>query len=267
MGGIIIIDGKISVLIIDDNAELCSLLKSYLDKDERFNVIGCAYDGEAGFNDILTKQPDIVILDIILPERDGISILEDIRTKKDIKRPVFIALTAVGQEKITRRMLELGANYVVLKPFSMEILVKRMIEQYEMHKDSPIETIEIETKPVDKEEYVSEILQRVGIPINLKGYTYLKTAIKLSLDNEELLESITKLLYPAVATECGSTSSRVERDIRHSLEVAWNKGNGHYYYEFIGYKNVKNDKPTNGAFVSSIVEKSRNIFNKKNMGS
>jgi two-component system response regulator (stage 0 sporulation protein A) len=227
-----------------------------MEKTGKFEIVFVAYDGASGLSSILEKAPDVVILDILLPERDGISILEYMRDIKE--RPVFIMLTAVGQENITRQVLELGANYVILKPFNMDILLKRVLELYSVKNKVSENDFFIEATPkINKDEAITTMLQKIGIPINLKGYNYLKIAASLSLDDPKLLESITKLLYPTIAKECGSTASRVERDIRHSIEVAWGRGKGQYYYDMIGYGGASEEKPTNGAFISTIVEKLR----------
>ena len=256
-GGIIISKSKIKVILIDDNVELCKTISSYLLKTGKFEILSVNNDGESGLKAIIDKTPDIVVLDILLPERDGISILEHCKHIEFETKPIFVMLTAIGQENITKKVLELGADYVILKPFNMDILAKRMVEQYESRGNTIENDYFIEPVKVKKDDHIIDVLQKIGIPINLKGYHYLKTAIKISIDDPKLLESITKLLYPEIAKIMETTPSRVERDIRHSLEVAWSKGNGQYYYDLLGYNSKTNSKPTNGAFISSMVEKLR----------
>lgn len=260
MEGFIISYNKINVIIIDDSVEICKTIASHLEKEERFSIVDICTDGEAGLESVLTNDVDCVILDILLPKRDGISILEEINNNMS-KKPIIIVLTAVGQEYTTKKVLELGASYVILKPFSVEILIKRMLEQIDTkEKNFGPEFFTFNAPKLTKEEHISTILQKSGIPVNLKGYNYLKVAIKLSIEQPELLESITKSLYPTVAKNVNTTSSRVERDIRHALEVAWSRSDGEFYYNYIGFKSIDNEKPTNGAFISSIVEKSRIYF-------
>ncbi len=257
-GGIIISENKIKVAIIDDNAEMCKSIANYLDRLGKFEIVALCYDGETGLKTIFENSPDVVILDILLPERDGISILENVREQALKEKPIFIMLTAVGQENITRQVLELGADYVILKPFNMDILARRIFELYSTKNKTFDNEFFFEAAPkMSREDHIINVLQKVGIPINLKGYNYLKIAISLCLEDNKLLESITKLLYPTIAKECGSTSSRVERDIRHALEVAWGRGKGQYYYEMINYTGPTDEKPTNGAFISTVVEKLR----------
>lgn len=209
---------------------------------------------------IKDTKPDIAVLDILLPEKDGIGILEELKVYKSSEKTLCIMLTAVTQESMTNKAIELGAEYIILKPFDIELLVRRIIQIFEYkQRNSDVKYYIEDYKSTTKEEVVNEILQKVGIPLNLKGYHYLKAAILLSLKEPKLLESITKLLYPTIAKECESTPSRVERDIRHSIEVAWSKGFGQSYYDIIGYKSINNEKPTNGSFISCIVEKSKNF--------
>jgi len=226
-----------------------------------FDVIGRYADGESGLNAIKEFSPQVVILDIILPERDGISVLEEYKRLDVNPDTIFIILTAVAQENILRRTLEAGADYVILKPFSLEILSKRILEQLESKQNfQPSEIQFIPSLKKSKDGYITDVLTKTGIPVNLKGYNYIKTAILLCLEDASLLESITKLLYPTVAKKCGTTPSRIERDIRHCLEVAWSRGNGEFYYDFIGFDTTRKNKPTNGAYISSVVEKARVYF-------
>lgn len=250
------------MVIVDDNTELANSICAYLEKESEFQIMGVASDGISGLNLIKDVQPDIALIDIMLPLKDGIGILEDLgeiaRKSENFKCPICIMLTAVNHESMTKKSMELGAEYIILKPFDLELLKRRIYQIFE-YKDqnSDIKYFIGDSKLKSKEEFVTETLQKVGIPFNLKGYHYLKSAINMSILDSKLLESITKLLYPAVAKECNTTPSRVERDIRHSIEVAWTKGFGQTYYDIIGYRSINNEKPTNSAFIACVVEKSK----------
>jgi two-component system response regulator (stage 0 sporulation protein A) len=236
-----------------------------LEAEGDFKTVGKYGDGESGLKGIFKSAPDIVILDVILPARDGLSVLEEALKSSRAAKTIFIVITAVGSDSITRKILDRGADYIILKPFAMELLIKRIREHY----DARLVNAEYEINAVSRvkktrDEYLSDLLKRMGVPVNLKGYAYLKTAINLCLDDERKLEGITKVLYPTIASAYGATATRVERDIRHSLEVAWSGGSDGFYYDYVGYRRPeKISKPTNGEFISSVVEKAKGYLNER----
>ena len=233
-------DSKISVLIADDNKEFCSILNDYLLNQKDVVVTGIANDGREALSLIETKKPDLVILDIIMPHLDGLGVLEKLNTMNLEKMPRVIILSAVGQDKITQQAITLGADYYVVKPFDMDIFIKRIREMFNTQtlttnsvnrqpatSQSSIlsNTSSISyNEPVDLETEITTIIHEIGVPAHIKGYMYLREAITMVVNDMELLSAVTKELYPSIAKKYNTTASRVERAIRHAIEVAWGRG-------------------------------------------
>ena len=264
---------KITVLISDDNNEFATTLANYLEKDEDMQVVGMAKDGEEALSIISTLKPDVVLLDVIMPHLDGLGVLERLNSMRLEKRPICIMLSAVGQDKITQKAITLGAQYYVVKPFDIEVLIKRIKElRYYQPSTNRGSFIVKETKSqyidipqqIDKksedglEALVTNIIHEVGVPAHIKGYLYLRESINMVYNDIELLGSITKVLYPDVAKKYKTTASRVERAIRHAIEVAWSRGKLDTLDELFGYT-VSNGKgkPTNSEFIALITDKIR----------
>ncbi len=248
---------RIKVAFADDNKEFSEIMNEYLSQQPDIEVVGVAYNGEHIISIIDEKKPDVVILDIIMPHLDGIGVLERINTTGG-KRPKIIMLTAFGQETITQRVVELGADYYVLKPFNMEVLVRRIRQLAGMiTTERPQVTAQaIKAKSVDVE--VTNIIREIGIPAHIKGYQYLRDAIMMIISEIELLGAVTKVLYPMIAEKYSTTPSRVERAIRHAIEVAWNRGNIDMINRLFGYTvKLEKGKPTNSEFMAMIADRLR----------
>lgn len=250
---------QIKVAIADDNREFSELMQEYLGQQPDIEVVGVGYNGEQILAIIEEKKPDIVILDIIMPHLDGIGVLERLNTIGG-QRPRIIMLTAFGQESITQRVVELGADYYVLKPFNMEVLVSRIRQMAGSvaTQQRPAATIasSIKVRPIDVE--VTNIIREIGIPAHIKGYQYLRDAIMMIINEIELLGAVTKVLYPQIAEKYATTPSRVERAIRHAIEVAWNRGNIEMINRLFGYTiKLEKGKPTNSEFMAMIADKLR----------
>lgn len=246
------------IVIIDDSKEITGKISDFLKKDNDFNVVGVAYDGIEGLNILKSKKPDIAIIDIILPGKDGIGILEELNSFGLLQNQIkCIILTAVNNDNITLRAFELGASYVMMKPCDLYALSRRIKELHQREFIvSKADIIENNTfiYRYDIERLVTKILNEIGIMPNLKGYKYLRAAIVMAFEDETLLDGITKYLYPDVAKVNQTTHTRVERAIRHALESAWDKGNGYVYYEILGHHDTNNGKrPTNSEFIASMV--------------
>lgn len=248
---------KIRVAIADDNREFVGIVREYLADQPDIEIAGVGYNGEEILNIIEAEQPDIVILDIIMPHLDGIGVLEKLNSSQ-IKRPKIIMLTAFGQENITQKIVELGADYYVLKPFSMEVLLNRIRQLAgTLTVQHPVAVAQaIKSHPIDVE--VTNIIREIGIPAHIKGYQYLRDAIMMIVEEIDLLGAVTKVLYPMIAEKYSTTPSRVERAIRHAIEVAWGRGNMEMINKIFGYT-VKLDKgkPTNSEFMAMIADKLR----------
>ncbi len=266
---------KITVLIADDNPDFANTLTSYIEEDNELEIIAIARDGKEAVEMILNTQPDVALLDVIMPHLDGIGVLEKIKAAGMKKLPLCIMLSAVGQDKITQRALDLGAEYYVIKPFDITLLLQRIKEirlyQPTQIKNNNINNINreikapyIEISPEKKkdqenlEALVTNVIHEVGVPAHIKGYQYLREAIMMVVNNIDIINQITKQLYPDIATKYHTTPSRVERAIRHAIEVAWGRGQAETVENIFGYTiSAAKGKPTNSEFIAMIADKLR----------
>lgn len=252
---------KITVCIADDNRELVHIMEQYLKEQEEIEVIGVAYDGRECIQMLDDLQPDILILDIIMPHVDGLAVLQQIKEKRDEKTPNIIMLTAFGQEEVMRKAVEYGASYFILKPFDFEHLVEK-IKEVCGHQHLKLQSKEpsklVKKDKMDIETSITNIMHEIGVPAHIKGYLYIREAITMVYHDIELLGSITKILYPDIAKKYNTTASRVERAIRHAIEVAWNRGNIDSITELFGYTvNISKAKPTNSEFIAMVADRLR----------
>ncbi len=261
---------KIKILIADDNLDFVSTLVTYLNTQEDMEVIATAKDGLDAFDKILEVKPDIAILDVIMPHLDGIGVLEKLNNSNLTTLPICIMLSAVGQDRVTTQAINLGAQYYILKPFEMDVLIKRIRE---LTKKAPLNqakslnlffiTCLLGTsgeinKETNLEAMVTNIIHEVGVPAHIKGYQYLRDGIMMVVDNIEIINQITKQLYPDLAKKYKTTASRVERAIRHAIEVAWSRGQLETVDSIFGYTVSSNKgKPTNSEFIAMIADKLR----------
>ena len=224
---------KLNVAIADDNVRMADILGQMIEEDKELTLVGKAHNGEEICNIIREKEPDVVVLDMIMPKMDGLTVMEQCSHDQTVKKqPAFIVISAVGQERITEDAFNLGADYYIMKPFDRNIVLDR-IKTLNRRKNKVRKEIgrpvEMEKKPEKYslqtlEEDVTEIIHEVGVPAHIKGYQYLREAIIMSVTNMDMLNSITKILYPGIAKKFDTTPSRVERAIRHAIEVAWGRG-------------------------------------------
>lgn len=254
---------KLNVAIADDDEKMLRLLGKIIESDEELNVVGTARDGEEAYNVIKTKEPDVVLLDIVMPKLDGLGVLDRVNHDKSIKKhPTFIMISAIGQEKITEDAFNLGADYYIMKPFDNDMVINRIKHvkdsgNAEIRKVNAYEKAE-EYGERNLEADVTEIIHEIGVPAHIKGYQYLRDAIVMSVNDMDMLNSITKVLYPTIAKKYQTTSSRVERAIRHAIEVAWSRGKMDTIDEMFGYT-IHNGKgkPTNSEFIALITDRIR----------
>ena len=256
---------KIKVCLVDDNKELVSMLESYVAAQDDMEVIGTAYNGQECLNLLADKQPDILVLDIIMPHLDGLAVLEKMRHIERLKQPSVIMLTAFGQEDVTKKAVDLGASYFILKPFDMENLTSH-IRQVSGKANAMIKrplpsfrsATTVDGKPKNLDASITSIIHEIGVPAHIKGYMYLREAISMVYNDIELLGSITKVLYPDIAKKYNTTASRVERAIRHAIEVAWSRGNIDSISSLFGYTvSMSKAKPTNSEFIAMVADKLR----------
>ena len=236
-----------------------------------FEVVGMATNGLEIINIIKDKQPDIVLLDIIMPQIDGLTVMEKVKTDKDVtKEPTFIVISAVGRESVTEDAFNMGATYYIMKPFDNQMLINRIryVKSNKKLLDNKRAALVTDNSEAvsdrSLEADITEIIHDIGIPAHIKGYQYLRDSIMLSVKDNDVINSITKILYPTIAKKYQTTSSRVERAIRHAIEVAWNRGNTDTLNGLFGYT-ISNGKgkPTNSEFIALIADKIRLEYNIK----
>lgn len=265
----------IRVLVADDNREFVELVKGFIERQEDMTLVGVAYHGNEALELISREKPHVVLLDIIMPHLDGLGVLEKLENSS--QRPKIIILTAFGQEAMTQRAVNLGADYYILKPFDLDTLGKRIRQIQDDFSDSfnGVQQANVGTNvknmsnaqfsngilsPTTKnhEVEVTRMIHQMGVPAHVKGYQYLRDAIVSVVLDVSLLGAVTKELYPAIAVKYQTTPSRVERAIRHAIELAWDRGNVDFMNRYFGYTiNVDRGKPTNSEFVAMVADKLR----------
>ena len=261
---------KIKIGIVDDNRDFCDVVSENLSEQDNMEVLFTANDGLEAMEEIKSGQcPDILILDLIMPHMDGFGVLETLNSVQLVNYPRVIMTSAIGQDSIIQKAMTLGAQYYLVKPVNMNLLIKR-INQLDIAAAEVVmpsrEQTNLKRSLVlrnsllnnDLEIDITNLIHEVGVPAHIKGYQYLRDAISLVVANMDLLGAVTKELYPTVASMNNTTPSRVERAIRHAIELAWNRGKLETLDALFGYT-VQNDKgkPTNSEFIAIIADKLR----------
>ena len=256
---------KIRVVIAEDGTDLQDMIETELNATGKFEVVGKTSDGNSVVELVSRLNPDLLILDIILTGKNGFTILEE--TSKLKGKTKTIVLSALSQQVFIEKAINLGASYYMLKPFNVSTLTKRCEEvansNVEINIFNNIATdlstiLPKSTKSQAKalEEKITNLFITVGIPAHIKGYSFLREAIKMAVDNPDIINSITKKLYPSIAERFQTSASKVERAIRHAIEVAWNRGKIENINQLFGIKvYTSNDKPTNGEFIALVADK------------
>ena len=252
----------VRVVVADDNIQLRDMVAEYLQEQNGIEVVGTAGDGVETLRLVTECEPDVLVCDLIMPQMDGYAVLERLQAMKLSKQPGVIALTALGRDDFISRAVNLGVNYYMVKPFDFMMLAQRV---YEAAGES-LRAEALSAKMIQKqggkpsgetlEERIANLFLTVGIPAHIKGYQYLREAIILAVNDDEIMNSVTKLLYPTVAKTFKTTPSRVERAIRHAIEVAWDRGDVDVLNSYFGYT-IQNSrgKPTNSEFIAMISDK------------
>lgn len=257
---------NINVAVVDDNEKTMQNICDNLKLDSEINIIGKAKNGEEAYSLIKKTSPDVVILDLIMPKMDGLSLMNKIHDDGSIiKMPFFIITSAISNENVIQDAFGCGASYYMLKPFEMDMITDRVksvkdkktkISSNKKFIDANENRMKFMERNIESD--VTSIIHDVGVPAHIKGYQYLREAIIMCVNDNDMLNSITKILYPEVAKKFQTTSSRVERAIRHAIEVAWNRGKMEAIDELFGYTiNVEKGKPTNSEFIALIADKIR----------
>ncbi|NLM75478.1 MAG: sporulation transcription factor Spo0A [Clostridiaceae bacterium] len=272
---VISVDKKIRVLVADDNVPFGLIICEYLESQDDIEVTARVENGEEAIEMIEKTKPDIVILDIIMPRLDGLGVLTRYKNVDPKEKPIFIVLSAVGQDAITQQALSLGAIYYIVKPFDLSVLVERIRELVRTHSPTVLRmdsqntasnSVKTSIDPGDSvQAKVTKIMRDVGVPAHIKGYQYMRDAILMAVEDREVISAVTKRLYPELAKAYKTTPSRVERAIRHAIEVAWNRGKVDTINKLFGYTiNTKKGKPTNSEFIAMVADTLRLTEKKAN---
>jgi len=252
---------KIRVLMIDDNENLVNVVSEYFSAHEKIEVVLKAYDGKQGLEVIQNKTDefDVVILDLIMPKKDGIYVLEEMK-KEGIDKKVIVS-TSFNEEATIRRVSSFGVSYFILKPFDLFELEKTI---YEITKNEGGKGKVVNLMHNDLQICITRLLHSLGMPSHIKGYNYIREGITLLYNNPDMVGAITKELYPEIAKKFDTTVSRVERAIRHAIEVSWNRGNWELMEEIFGHSvDIDKAKPTNSEFIVTVSDKLKLEFKTK----
>ena len=252
---------NIRVLMIDDSKELITMVKEYFRSNNTSIDISLeAHDGEEGIKIIKERKNefDVIILDLIMPKKDGISVLETLKNEGIDKK--VIVLTSYNAQEMIRRVSEYGINYFILKPFELKDLEKRILESVD---ETKYTNTSIDLYHNNLQISITKILHELGIPSHIKGYQYIREGVSVLYEHPEIVGGITKELYPDIAGKFKTTVSRVERAIRHAIEVSWNRGNWDLMEEIFGHSvDIDKAKPTNSEFIVTVADKLRLEFQK-----
>lgn len=247
---------KYRILMADPNAQLLSSTKEYFLAQENISVFDTALDGVAALEALNNNRYDVLITELIMPHADGFELLERIAAGLISDAPAVLVLSAMRSESMVRRCCALGAKYYMVKPAESEAVYKRVLDIADEPNLTYSQLISPSQQPKTLDEKITAVFLVVGIPAHIKGYHYLREAIRMVYFRPELINRITKELYPGIARHFSTSASKVERAIRHSIEVAWTRGRIENINQLFGY-NVysKNDKPTNGEFIALVADK------------
>ena len=253
----------LKIVIADDNKRMVDVIKEVINGEPQLDVVGTATNGEDTVDVIKKTQPDIVLLDIIMPQIDGLTVMQRIREDNDCVNPAFIVISAVGREAVTEDAFNMGATYYVMKPFDNNMLIDRIKYIGGIINIKPVNIKKSVNDSIPHNKHILEneitgMIHEIGVPAHIKGYQYLRESITLAVNDPDIINSITKVLYPTIAKKFDTPPSRVERAIRHAIEVAWNRGNPDILNDLFGYT-ISNGKgkPTNSEFIALISDNIR----------
>lgn len=264
---------KLNLMIVDDNPLVVGTLSELFGSEEGFSVVGTAANGEDAIQMIKENTPDIVLLDLVMPKIDGISVVEQIKEQMPpASHPVFIMLSGASQDHIVADAFKAGVSYYILKPFDRKLLVNKVRDLGERigkadagkilrnriaaRGDEEDFVTREDSRRLHLELDVTEVLHELGVPVHISGFGFLRDSIRIVVEDRTMLESMTKILYPAVAKMNHTTSTRVERGIRHAVEVVWSRGNKEALEELFGYTmSPETEKPTNSEFIAMLADR------------
>ncbi len=248
---------RIRVMLADDNQSLLRLLEDYLSRQSDIEVVAAVSDGVEIPERVCAALPELLVMDIIMPRQDGFVTLERLNRLEPAIRPKVIVLTGLARDDFILRAIALGASYYMVKPFDLGLLYARIVE---IAREQPASVAEA-ARPAEPEgdsvdERITNLFLTLGIPAHIKGYQYLREAVRMVLENHDVINRITKELYPGIARKFDTSASKVERAMRHAIEVAWTRGRLDTVNQMYGYKVfAREDKPTNGEFIALVSDK------------
>ncbi len=246
---------KIKVLLADDNRSFCEQLQTFFAGQEQIELCAVTYNGEQALEKILELKPDCVLIDLVMPRIDGIGVLEALVEKQTGTLPKIVVMSGFGQDEMVQRAMDLGAKAFMMKPLDFQVLANRIVTLCGKG-GRDIRAFAPAVRNLDVE--VTRVIQQMGVPAHVKGYQYLRDAIILVVNEMNLLGAVTKELYPLIAEKYDTTASRVERAIRHAIELAWDRGNVEMMNRFFGYTvNMERGKPTNSEFIAMVADRLR----------
>jgi len=249
-------DGVKKILVVDDSADIREKLSAIVTSMENVSLVGTAANGMTALEMASRLKPDIILLDIIMPQLDGFGVMEYLN-EHSVTADIIV-ISALTQENFIFRALGLGAKYYIAKPFDEENIKSRIRDVIAIHKGAALaeKTVGAGERRKTLDEAISSVFIMIGIPAHIKGYHFLREAVRMVTDNPDSINRITKELYPGIAKKYGTSPSKVERAIRHAIEVAWTRGKIENINQLFGFKVYgKNDKPTNGEFIALIADK------------
>jgi len=251
---------KIKLLVVDDNESLLKDIKNHFKEKKDIDVVAEALNGEEAIEIIKTRKDDFdgILLDIVMPKKDGIEVLKYMKENNIFKR--VIVITACNSQKIIKKVSELEVDYLLLKPFEMETLETKVRDNIIDNTDS---SGGLDIHDNNLQVSITKTLHELGVPSHIKGYQYIREGISMIYNKPSIVGGITKELYPAIAARFNSTTSRVERAIRHAIEVSWNRANWEFMEDIFGYSvDIDKAKPTNSEFIVTIADKIRLEYRK-----
>ena len=246
-------DIRRTVLLADANEEFRTLVRKIIDETEEFSVVGSVGDGTEALRLAREEAPDLILMDVVLPGLDGFGVLKQLREQEG-KVPKVILISAFCSDSVVSEAVDLGASYFLTKPVEENALLDRMRALFS--RGAPEEPGRLSGESQNLESTVTSIIHEIGVPAHIKGYQYLREAIMIAVDDMDVINAVTKVLYPEVAKRFSTTPSRVERAIRHAIEVAWDRGDLETLQKYFGYtvSNAKG-KPTNSEFIAMIADR------------
>ena len=250
---------KIKLFIADNSDEATEALTSHFNTQDNFLIVDAVKDGKIALEKLCEAPVDVLIMDIVLSGIDGFELMENLKEKLGNKMPKIIVTSNLSHDGFVNKALSLGASYFMIKPFEMASLENRILDILGLKETSNEKVLQKDFKTMRTkivEEKISNVFITVGIPAHIKGYQFLREAIKMAIDTPDIINSITKRLYPSIAEKFETSASKVERAIRHAIEVAWNRGKIENINSLFGLKVYnQNEKPTNGEFIALVADK------------